>query len=175
MKTETYIVEEQNFGDAQTAYEQYAQLEKLFHDRRAIYRDSYNAIISKQIESIQANEMRKIDKMAELVRFTQKKLVKFQESLIQKIDSLVKNIKQLEVDYKTYIKHSSLSPEMRNARKLFEESLILRDQNNLTQALEKAYLANESYQTIASEIKNKWMNMHQSKLGGLFKDMDIVE
>ncbi|KPA15872.1 hypothetical protein MHK_003918 [Candidatus Magnetomorum sp. HK-1] len=175
MTIETYVLEEQNFGEAQAAYTEYAQIEKLFKERREVYRESFNAISSKQIECILIDEMHKLDKLAKQVLLTQKRYLKNRSILIEKIDSLVLSIKQQEMEFKVYKKKDSDTSALRHAKKLFEESLIMRDHNDLTKALEKAYMANECLQALISDIKNKWINKHQSKLGGLFEDMDIIE
>jgi len=175
MKIETYVLEEQNFGKAQEAYNEYAQTERLFFERREIYRESFNAISSKKIECILIDEMHKLDKMAKQVIITQKKYLENRSILMEKIDSLIQSIKQQEMEFKVYMKKNTNTPELLHAKKLFEESLIMRDHNNLTKALEKAHMANECLLALTSDIKNKWINKHQSRLGGLFEDMDIIE
>ncbi|MBF0452409.1 MAG: hypothetical protein HQK75_17030 [Candidatus Magnetomorum sp.] len=175
MKIETYVIEERHFGDAQGAYEYHSQIEKLFQEKREIYRETFNAVSSKKIHDIIVDEMRKLDKMAKQVLMVQKKYQENKHVLLKHIDRLVQTIKQQERDYNTYIKQNNDLPAARHAKKLFEESLILRDHNNLRKSLEKAHLAHECFQALTADIKNKWIHKHQSRLGGMFKDMDVIE
>ena len=172
MKMNNFILEEQNLENEQEAYGLYSQVEKLFYDRREVYRKSFENIISKQIEDIQPDEMHSIDKMAKQVFITQKNYQDIKDTLNQKIDSLIMNIRQLELDYKTYIKQESDIPLIHNAKKNYEEALILKD-HDLTRSLEKAYNANKQFQTLTSDIKKKWINRHKSRLA-LIEDLEVI-
>ena len=172
---ETYVIEDRHLGNAQEAYDQHSQIEKLFHEKREIYRETFNNVSSKKMNEIIVDDMRKLDKMAKQVLMVQKKFRENRFLLLKHIDALVQQFRQQERDYTIYIKQDNDLPSARNAKTLFEESLILRDHNNLTKALEKAHQANECFQALIADIKNKWIHKHQSRLGGMFKDMDVIE
>jgi len=175
MQTETFILEEINLGDAQKAYENYFQIEKIFHDKLNEYKRSVLELETKAVSSISIDEMRHTDKILHDIEEIVKSYTATQGIVNQKLDSLLNECNQKRGDLDFHMANSEEHvQETEQSLKLYEEALKLKEDKKIILAIDKAYTANQSFNTLLSKINSQWINQHMLKLKSLTMDVPVI-
>jgi len=175
MQTETFILEEINLGDAQQAYENYFQIEKNFQDKLNEYKRSVLELETKAVSSIRIDEMRHTDKIFQEIEDILKSYTATQGIVNQKLDSLLNECNQKRGDLDYHMQNSGeLGQETEQALKLYKEALKLKEDKKIILAIDKAYAANQSFNTLLSKINSQWINQHLLKLKSLTMDVPVM-
>ena len=170
MELETIVLEESALmdrGEAQEAYNSYLQVRDDFRIRR----DDYKALIaefkSRDPFSIANDEIEKADALYEDVKRIQRECLDMKAVLSRKLEDLVLAGKGLESDLAYHAREFGDVEGMEWGRSLLKETLELRDKNEITDALEKAYQARQYFAALLAKTRQVWMQKHQENVDSL--------
>jgi len=156
-------VQGMNLGNGQLIYDDYLRVKEAFQAKLATYQALVAELKSRKSASITTQEMRRVDALAEEIGLTEKQCREKKDALLRILESLLLESRGMERDVAYHAKEFRDEDKIEWVHSLVEESLRLRNDDELARAIEKAYQAKEFLATLLSNANSGWIQQHQKK------------
>ena len=166
MELETFILEDNDridLGEAQEAYDNYPTTEETFQGKREEYMAYVEELKSENPARITRQEEEIADALYEETNRTRQECLDMKAVLSRKLEELILEIKEIEAALRYHVKGSE-DEGIQLAQSLFKEVLELRDNDGLTNAIERAYQARESLTGLLVQARDVWLRRHGDKV-----------
>jgi len=161
---QTFILEEKNFEEAQQAYSLFPNAEKHFQSRLNEYQTKINNIKEQDIASIQPDLVNSIDEIANDVELSMNRYNELKDIITNKFDQLVLDCNTMNGNLVCHERRFNNKEESEYPRNLLNDAIVLKNENQIIDALDKIYAAKESFSSVLSNIMKKWITDHQKNL-----------
>jgi len=167
MENNTFLIEEKNFGNAQQAYTDFPNVENKFTEKFESYQKLVNDLSRRELSKIQLDEMKTVDDLSKEVETSFEVYHQSKEILVQYCEEMLQECSSI-VDQLNY-----QSENMKNSDKanyplnLIQEAKEYKDNNQIMEAMDKAYSAKENLKTVLYEIMQEWLASHKKYIGAL--------
>jgi len=164
MLTQTFILDEQDFGHVQKAYDSYPLAVKELENKLNVYQKSLHKISGENLSKIKMEDMKKIDALAEQTEMCQTKCASLKAELFQNFAQMASEIQTIEKDLLNKSENLPQGFDINLAKSLFSEAHVLKSENKVCKALDKIYAAHEYFNTAYADIRTQWVSAHQNRI-----------